>query len=71
MIRKITEVSCCITYSLLHQDLALETLHQIAARATSRSADWPHAHINKEVIMLLENPIKQRLRRKTLVNIIS
>ena len=69
ILRKITGAPWYITNHQLHQDLALETVHQIAARATSRYVDRLHAHTNTEAIMLLEDPPTQRLKRKTLANI--
>ena len=60
-LRKITGAPWYISTHQLHQDLALETVHQIAARATIRYVERLLAHTN----MLLEDPATWRLKRKT------
>ena len=70
ILRKITGAPWYISNHQLHQDLDLETVHQIAARATIKYVERLHAHTNTEAIMLLEDSsANQRFKRKTLVNI--
>ena len=41
----------------LHQDLDIETVHQIAGRVTIKYAERLHAHTNTKAIMLLQDPV--------------
>ena len=66
ILRKITGAPWYISNHQLHQDLNLETVHQISARATIKYVKRLHAHINTEAIMLLEDPATQRLKRRNL-----
>lgn len=69
ILRKITGAPWYITNYQLHQDLDLETVQQIASRATNKYVDRLHAHTNTEAIVLLERPPTQRLKRKAIANI--
>ena len=60
ILRKITGVPWYVSNHQLHQDLNLETVHQIAARATTKYVKRLHAHTNTEAIMLLEDPSREK-----------
>lgn len=70
VLRKITGAPWYFTNRQLHEELAVETVQQIASRATSSYIERLHDHTNTEAIVLLDSPSTQRLRRKPIANII-
>jgi len=64
ILRRITGAPFYVTNEVLHSDLQLETVEELARRLTRRYEKRLHQHPNTLALQLLEDPSIRRLKKR-------